>query len=37
MSDKSPQKNGVKKKGMTLKEKRAQKKVKKDTREAASE
>jgi hypothetical protein len=37
VSDKSPQKNGAKKTGMTLKEKRAQKKAKKDSRDAANE
>jgi hypothetical protein len=37
MSDKSPQKDSAKKTGMTLKEKRARKKAKKDQREASAE
>ncbi len=37
MSDKSPRKNDAKKTGMTLKEKRAQKKSKKDASDAAKE
>jgi hypothetical protein len=37
MSDKSPHKDSAKKTGMTLKEKRAQKKAKKASRDAANE